>query len=175
MALKLEDKQKIVAEVAEVAAKSDFAVVASYRGLTVAKMTELRTKARQAGVYVRIVRNTLARRALQETMFACLQESLVGPLVLMLTAADPGEVARVIRDFSKENALLEVKALSFGNTVMASKELEAVANLPSRNQAIAMLLAVLQTPVTQLARTLAEPYTQVARAVQAIAEQKQAA
>lgn len=175
MALKFEDKKVLVAEVSKVAAEAGFVIAAHYRGLSVAKMTELRAKARQAGIYVRVVPNTLARRAFQDTPFACLQESLVGPVLLMLTAQDPGEAARVVRDFAKENSLLEVKALSFGHTVLSSKELEAVANLPNREQALAMLLSVLKAPISQLARTLAEPYAQVARVLSAVADKQQAA
>lgn len=175
MALKLEDKKLIVADVAKVAGDANFAIIASYRGLTVAQMTALRAKARQAGVFMRVVRNTLARLAVQNTNFACLQEALVGPMILIFSPQDPGDTARLVRDFAKENKLLEVKALSFGNTLLAANELEAVANLPTRDQAIAMLMAVLQAPVTKLVRTLAEPYAQVARVLSAVAEKKQAA
>jgi large subunit ribosomal protein L10 len=175
MALKLEDKKLIVTEVAKVVGEASFAIIASYRGLTVAQMTELRSKARQAGVFLRVVRNTLARRAVQDTNFACLQEALVGPMILIFSLKDPGDCARLIRDFAKENKLLEIKALSFGGTLMSAKELEAVANLPTREQAIALLLGVLNAPVVKLARTLAEPYARVARVLSALAEKKQAA
>jgi large subunit ribosomal protein L10 len=175
MALKLEDKKVIVTEVAKVVGEASFAIIASYRGLTVAQMTELRAKARQADVYMRVVRNTLARKAVENTPFACLQEALVGPMILIFSQKDPGDAARLVRDFTKDNKLLEVKALSFGNALLSGNELEAVANLPTRDQAIAMLMAVLNAPVTKLARTLAEPYAQVARVLSAVAEQKQAA
>lgn len=175
MALKLEDKKIIVTEVSKVVGEASFAIVASYRGLTVAQMTDLRSKARQVGVFLRVVRNTLARKAVQDTNFACLQEALVGPMILLFSLKDPGDAARLVRDFAKDNKLLEVKALSFGNTLLAASELEAVANLPTREQAIATLMAVLNAPVTKLARTLAEPYARVARVLSAVAEKKQAA
>lgn len=174
MALRLEDKKAIVAEVAEVAAKALFAIVANYRGLTVAQMTMLRSKARQKGAYVRVVPNTLARRAVQDTSFSCLQEKLVGPVILMFTTQDPGEVARLVRDFAKDNKLLEIQALSFGLSLLPGKQLEQVANLPTRDEAIALLMSVMKAPVSKFVRTLAEPYAQCVRAVAAIG-QKQAA
>src|SRR5262249_34551119 len=117
MALKLEDKKTIVAEVADVAAGAAFALLASYRGLTVSQVTEFRLKTRQAGIYLRVVRNTLARRAVEHTAFKCLQEALTGPMILLFSKGDPGEAARIVRDFAKENKLLEIKALSFGETL----------------------------------------------------------
>lgn len=174
MALRLEDKKAIVAEVAGVASKAVFAIVANYRGLTVAQMTVLRSKARGAGAYLRVVPNTLARRAVEGTIFACLQDTLVGPVLLMFTTQDAGDAARLIRDFAKENKLLEVQALTFGLTVIAGAELENVAKLPTRDEAIALLMSVMQAPVTKFVRTLAEPYAQCVRAVSAIG-QKQAA
>ncbi len=175
MAMKLENKKAIVDQVSKVVANSVFAIVASYRGLTVAQMTDLRAKARQSGVFLKVVRNTLARRAVQGTDFACLEEALVGPMVLLFTPEDPGEAARLIRNFAKDNKLLEVQALSFGGTVLPAKELETVANLPSRDQAIAMFMSVLKAPVTKFVRTLAEPHAQFVRVVAAIGEKKQAA
>lgn len=175
MALKLEDKKAIVAEVAEVASTAASAVAAEYRGLTVSELTDLRVKARQTDVYTRIVRNTLARRAVQETEFACLQESLTGPLILMFSRKDPGAVARLARDFSKANEKFTVKALALGGRLLDPKELKAVADLPTKEQAIAMLMSVLKAPVTKLVRTLAEPTTMLVRGVAAVRDQKQAA
>ncbi len=175
MALKLENKKLIVTEVAKVAKDAGFAIVANYRGLTVAQMTELRAKARTAGLYLRVVRNTLARLAVQDTSFACLQEILSGPVIILFSAGDAGEAARLMRDFAKDNKLLEIKALSFGEKILAGNELEAVANLPTREHALAMLLAVLNAPVTKLVRTLAEPYARVARVLAAVADKQQAA
>src|SRR5262249_11653034 len=151
-------KKAIVDQVSKVAGNAVFAIVASYRGLTVEQMTTLRAKARAIGVFLKVVRNTLACRAVKDTPFACLEEALVGPMVLLFASEDPGEAARLIREFSKENKLLEVQALSFGVTLLPAKELEAVANLPSRNEAIALFMSVLKAPITKLVRTMAEPH-----------------
>lgn len=175
MALKLEDKKAIVDQMTKVAAGAIFAIVASYRGLTVAQMTELRAKARAAGVFLKVVRNTLASRAVKQTNFACLESALVGPMVLLFTAEDPGEAARLIRDFSRDNKLLEVQALSFGETLLPAKQLEVVASLPTRDEAIALFMSVLKAPITKLVRTMAEPHAQLVRVVAAIGEKKQAA
>lgn len=175
MALKLEGKKTIVAEVSEVASKAVFAMVASYRGLSVEDMTQLRVKTRQLGIYLRVVRNTLARRAVQDTAFVCLQEALVGPMVLMFASVDAGEAARLIRDFSKEKSLLEVKALSFGGTLLAANELNVVAKLPTRNEAISILMALMKAPANQLVRTMAETYAQCVRVVAAVGDSKKEA
>lgn len=175
MPMKLEGKKAVVAEVAGVAKSAKFAMVASYSGLTVAQMTQLRVKARASGVYLRVVRNTLARRAVDETAFACLQEVLVGPMVLVFSAGEAGDAARLIRDFAKENILLEVKAVSFGNTVLAGKELENVAKLPTRDEAISLLMSVVRAPVTKFVRTTTELYAPLVRVLAAVAEQKKAA
>lgn len=175
MALKLEDKKAIVDQVNKVASSAVFAIVASYRGLTVAQMTDLRAKARKIGVFLKVVRNTLACRALEGTHFTCLEETLVGPMVLLFTPEDPGDCARLVRDFAKENKLLEVQALSFGVSLLSAKELEVVASLPSRDEAIAMFMAVIKAPITKFVRTLAEPHAQFVRVVAAIADKKKAA
>lgn len=170
MALKLEDKKAIVAEVADVAAKSVFAIVANYRGLTVAQMTALRSKVRQSGSYLRVVPNTLARRAVDNTNFACLKEKLVGPVILLFSSNDAGDAARLVRDFAKDNKLFEVQALTFGMSLLPSAALENVANLPTRDQAISLLMSVIKAPVTKFVRTLAEPYAQCVRVVAAIGQ-----
>jgi large subunit ribosomal protein L10 len=173
--MKLEGKKAVVAEVSDVAKNAKFAMVASYRGLSVSQMTQLRVKARAGGIYLRVVRNTLARLAVQETSFVCLQEVLVGPMVLIFSTGEAGDAARLIRDFAKENSLLEIKAVSFGNTVLAGSALESVAKLPTRDQAISMLMSVMQAPVTKFVRTTAETYASLVRVVAAVAEQKKAA
>jgi len=175
MPMKLEGKKAVVAEVFGAAKNAKFAIVASYRGLTVAQMTQLRVKARTNSIYLRVVRNTLARRAVQETPFACLQETLVGPMVLIFSTGEAGDAARLIRDFAKENSLLEVKAVSFGSTVLKGSELEAVAKLPTRDQAISLLMSVMQAPVTKFVRTTAETYASIVRVVAAVADKKKAA
>lgn len=170
MSMNLETKKAIVNEVMQVAAESKFAIVASYRGLSVEKMTKLRSKAREDGIYLRVVRNTLACRAVQDTSFACLKSALVGPMVLIFTQGEAGDLARLIRDFSKENVLLEVKAISFGETLLTGDALEAVATLPTRDEAIALLMSVIKAPISKLVRTTAETYASFVRVLAAVGD-----
>jgi large subunit ribosomal protein L10 len=175
MPLNLEDKKALVAEVAAVAAQAQSVVAAEYRGLTVAQMTELRAKARAQGVYMRVVKNTLARRALAGTTFEPIGPALKGPLVLAFSKDDPGAAARVVKDFAKANDKLVATLVSLGGQVLPGKELEKVANLPTKEQALAMFLGVLKAPIEKLVRTLAEPQAKLARTLAAIRDQKQAA
>lgn len=168
MALKLKDKQEIVANVADVAANAVSVVAANYRGLTVAEMTELRAKARKSGVSLRVVRNTLARRAVENTNFSCLQEALVGPLFLAFSLNDPGAAARLLRNFAKEHEKLEITALAIGGKLLTPEHLAAIAELPTYDQAIAMLMGVMCAPISKFVRTLAEPYAKLTRTFAAI-------
>ena len=174
MALKLEDKKALVAEVAEVAATAQSVVAAEYRGLTVSQMTELRAKARRQGVYMRVVKNTLARKALAGTSFESVGPKLKGPLVLAFSKDDPGAAARVVKDFAKGNEKLVASLVSLGGQVLPGGELEKVASLPTREQALSMLLGVLKAPIQKLAGTLAAPASQLARTLAALRDQKQA-
>jgi large subunit ribosomal protein L10 len=171
MSLNIEAKQTVVAEVSAVAASAQSAVAAEYRGLTVAEMTALRTAARQSGVYVKVVKNTLARRAIAGTSFECMQASLKGPLVLAFSREDPGAAARVFRGFAKDHEKLVTVALSIGGELYAASELERLASLPTLDEARASLLRVLVAPATQLVRTLAEPASMLARTLKARSEQ----
>src|SRR6201999_2040864 len=146
MALNLEDKKTLVAEVAEVAATAQSVVAAEYRGLTVGQMTELRAKARTQGVYMRVIKNTLARKALAGTAFETIGPVLKGPLVLAFSKDDPGAAARVVKDFAKANEKLVATHLSLGGQVLPGKDIEKLANLPTRAQAISMLLGVMKAP-----------------------------
>jgi large subunit ribosomal protein L10 len=175
MALKLEDKKTIVAEVAEVAASAYSAVAAEYRGLTVDEMTDLRRKARDKGVYLRVVRNTLARRAMADTDFACMQDILVGPLLLAFSQEDPGSAARVIADFAKEHKKLVAKGVSISGKLLPASELDKVAKMPTYEEAVSMLMSVMQAPIGKFVRTLAEPHAKLVRTVAAVREQKEAA
>lgn len=174
MALNLEAKQALVAEVAAVAASAQSAVAAEYRGLTAGEMTELRSAARQAGVYLKVVKNTLAKRAVQGTSFECLQGSLKGPLVLAFSREDPGAAARVFKAFAKDHDKLVPVALSIGGELYQASELDRLASLPTLEEARAQLLRVLQAPMSQLVRTLAEPAAMLARTLKARSEQAQA-
>jgi large subunit ribosomal protein L10 len=175
VALRLEDKKAVVAEVSAVAAKSLSALAAHYRGLTVAELNGLRANARKNNVYMRVVPNNLACRALEETEFSCLKEALVGPIVLMFSQEDPAAAARLVRDFVKANEKFEVRAIALGGKLLPSTSLEAVAKMPTRDQALSMLMSVMQAPVTKLVRTLAEPYAMLVRTVAAVRDKKQAA
>jgi large subunit ribosomal protein L10 len=175
MALNLEDKKALVAEVAEVAATAQSVVAAEYRGLSVAQMTELRAQARRQGVYMRVVKNTLARKALAGTTFESVGPKLKGPLVLAFAKDDPGAAARVVKDFAKSHDKLVATLVSLGGQILPGAELERVAGLPTREQALAMLLGVLKAPIEKLVRTLAEPPARLARTLAAVRERKQAA
>ena len=175
MPLNLEQKKAVVAEVAEVASGALSAIAAEYHGLTVDQMTELRAKAREAGVYLRVVKNTLARRALEDTEFACMQEGMVGPLVLAFSQEDPGSAARVIKDFAKEHKALEVKLVSIGGKLLQPSDIETLAKMPTYEQSISMLMAVMKAPVEKLARTINEVPGKLVRTVAAIRDAKEAA
>ncbi|MFZ1905009.1 MAG: 50S ribosomal protein L10 [Steroidobacteraceae bacterium] len=175
MALNLEDKKALVAEVAEVAAHAQSVVAAEYRGLTVGQMTELRARARKSGVYMRVVKNTLARKALAGTSFESVGPKLKGPLVLAFSKDDPGAAARVVKDFAKANDKLVATLVSLGGQVMPGAELDKVASLPTREQALAMLMGVLKAPMAKLVGTLAAPGSKLARMLAAVRDQKQAA
>ena len=153
MALNFAQKETIVAEVAEVAKKAYSAVGAEYRGLTVAQMTQLRVEARKAGVYVRVVKNTLARRAVEGTDFACIQTALKGPMILAFSQTDPGSAARVIEAFAKGNNALKVNLVSIGGKLLAPSELGTLAKMPTYEQAISQLMSVMKAPVQKLAAT----------------------
>jgi large subunit ribosomal protein L10 len=175
MTLNLEDKKALVAEVAAVASKAQSVVAAEYRGLTVGQMTELRARARKQGVYLRVVKNTLARKALAGTSFEAMGPRLKGPLVLAFSKDDPGAAARVVKDFAKAHEKLVATLVSLGGQVLPGGELEKVASLPTREQALSMLLGVLKAPIVKLVGTLAAPAAKLARTVAAVRDQKQAA
>ncbi|MBI5447828.1 MAG: 50S ribosomal protein L10 [Gammaproteobacteria bacterium] len=174
MALNLERKKAIVAEVAEIASSALSAVAAEYRGLTVTQMTQLRSEARSKGIYLKVIRNTLARRAVDGTSFACMKDVLKGPLVIAFSRTDPGAAARLVREFSKQNEALVVKALSVSGQLLAANDLDKLANLPTREEALAMLLGVMKAPIEKFVRTLAEPHAKFVRTVAAIRDQKEA-
>jgi large subunit ribosomal protein L10 len=174
MALRLEDKKALVKEVNAVAGDSVTAVAAEYRGLSVSEMTELRTKARSAGVYLRVVKNTLARRAVQGTDFECMQQALKGPILLAFAKDDPGAAARIIRDFAKEHVALQAVSLAAGGQLLPGSDLGKMAEMPTLDQARAMLLGVMLAPMSKLVRTLAEPPAMLARTLSARASQEAA-
>ena len=175
MALNLEQKKAIVAEVAEVASKAHAAVAAEYRGLTVGALTQLRREARKNGVYLRVVKNTLARRAVEGTDFACMQAGLTGPLILAFSLDDPGAAARVIKDFVKGNERLVVKLVSVSGKLLGPGDLETLAKLPTYEQAVSMLMSVMKAPIQKLASTLNEVPGKLVRTIAAVRDAKEAA
>ena len=175
MALRLEGKKAIVAEVTEVANKAVSLIAADYCGLTVAQLTLLRKSARETGVYMRVVRNTLARRALEGTKFSCMQPALVGPLVLAFSKEDPGAAARLMKDFAKKFEKLQVRALSVEGMLLPATDLNKLASLPTRDEGIALLMSVMLAPITKFVRTLVEPHSKLVRTIAAVRDKKQQA
>ena len=175
MALTLDEKKAVVAEVAEVAKGAFSAVAAEYSGLTVEDLTNLRVKAREDNVYLRVVKNTLARRALEDTDFACMTDRLTGPLILAFSQEDPGAAARVAKDFAKDNDNFQVTMLSVGGELLEPAEIDKLAKLPTRDQAISMLMALMLAPTEKFVRTLNEVPGKLVRTVAAVRDQKQSA
>ena len=161
MALNLSQKQEVVAELADVAAKAHSLVAAEYAGTTVSQMTAMRKKARETGVYLRVVKNTLASRAVAGTEFEVVKDSLVGPLLYAFSTEEPGAAGRLIKEFAKDNDKLKAKLVSVEGKLLPAEHVDVLASLPTREQALAML-----------ARVLAEPATMFARVVKAVADQQ---
>jgi len=174
LALNLEQKKAIVAEVAEVAGSAYSAVAAEYRGLSVSEMTDLRAKARNSGVYLRVVKNSLARRAVEGTDFECMSEGMTGPLVMAFSQEDPGAAARVIKDFAKDHDKLVVKLVSIGGKLLTPGDIETLAKMPTYEQAISILMGTMKAPIQKLAATLNEVPGKLVRTVAAIKDAKAA-
>lgn len=172
MALTYAEKQAVVAEVANVAAGASSAVAAEYRGLTVSQLTELRAKARESDVYVRVVKNSLARLAVKGTEFECMNDGLSGPLMLGFSKEDPGSAARLFRDFAKDNDKLVITLGAVGGETISGADIGKLANLPTRDEALAQLMSVMQAPVTKFVRTLNEVPGKLVRTVEAVRQQK---
>ena len=172
MGLNLEQKQAAVAEISAEVAQAQAIVVAEYRGLGVPAMTDLRKRARGSGVYLRVLMNTLARRAVAETPFSGLSTKLIGPLAYGISS-DPVKVAKVLQDFAKENDKFVIKAGAMANVVMSAKDVAALATMPSREQLIGMLLGTMQAPIATFVRTLNEVPGRFARTLAAVRDQKE--
>lgn len=175
MALNLEQKKEVVAELANVAAKAHSLVAAEYAGLTVGQLTDLRAKARQSGVFLKVAKNTLVSRAVQGTEFECVKDALVGPMLYAFSQEDPGAAGRLIRDFAKANERLKAKLVAMGGQMYPASHVDRLASLPTRDQALAMLLGVMKAPIEKFVRTLIEPAALVTRAVAAVRDQKKEA
>ena len=161
MALNLSQKQQVVAELAEVAATAHSMVAAEYAGTTVGQMTAMRKKARESGVFLKVVKNSLASRAVAGTEYDCVKDVLVGPLLYAFSQQEPGAAGRLIKEFAKSNDKLQAKVVSMGGKLYPASHVEVLASLPTRDQALAML-----------ARVLAEPASMFARAIRAVADQQ---
>ena len=175
MAIGLEDKKAIVAEVNETATSALSLVIADARGVTVTGMTALRKTARENRVTLRVVRNTLARRALVGTDFECVNDSLVGPSLFGFSMEDPGAAARLFKEFAKENKNFEVKALAVSGQILGADQLDVLAKLPTRDQALSILMSVMKAPVTKLVQTMNEVPGKLVRTLAAVRDQKEAA
>jgi large subunit ribosomal protein L10 len=173
VALTLEAKKKIVSEVAAVAADAHSAIAADYSGISVGDITALRAKCRSENVYLRVVKNNLAKRAITDTEFECMSDGLTGPMILAFSQEDPGAAARVIEDFIKENKKLDVKLIALGGQLMDASELSTLAKMPTRDQALAMLAGTLRAPLDKLASTLNEVPGKLVRTVAAVRDQKE--
>ena len=175
MALSLEEKKAVVKEVAGVANKAFSVVAAEYRGLTVEELTEFRAKAREGGVWVKVVKNNLAKRAFEGTDFECVNDDLVGPLILAFSMEDPGAAARLVQDFAKGHDKLVPRLAAVGGERLEASDLKRLANLPTYDQALSMLMGVMKAPIEKFVRTLAEPNAKLARTIAAVRDQKEAA
>lgn len=173
MPIGLAEKQALVAEMKAAAGKALSAVLADYRGVSVAGMTALRREARQADVQLRVVRNTLAKRAFEGTAFECMNEALTGPSLLAFSLSDPGAGARLFKAFARDNDAFEVRALSLEGRLLPASQLDLLATLPTRDQALSLLMATMLAPIAQLARTLKEVPAKATRTLAALRDQKQ--
>lgn len=172
MPITLAEKRAIVDSVSAVATKAVAAVVVDYRGLTVNQMNQIRTQARDSGVYLRVVRNTLTKRAFANTEFKCLNDSLIGPVFIALSLEAPGDAARLLKGFIKIFDNLKIKALSVGNKVYGPEQIDAVASLPTKNEALAKLMFAMKAPIEKFVRTIAEPQAKLVRTLAAVKVQK---
>ena len=172
MPLTLQQKQEVVSEVADVASQAHSVIAAEYQGLSVSEMSELRVKARQSNVQMRVVKNTLARRAFEGTDYECMSDALRGQMVYAFSMEEPGGAARVIKDYAKDNEKLQVKLVAFGGELLDPSEIKRLASLPTYDQAISMLMAVMKAPVEKMARTLNEVPGKLTRTVAAVRDQK---
>jgi large subunit ribosomal protein L10 len=172
LSLNLEQKQAVVAEVSKQLAKAQAVVLAEYRSVPVKEMTELRRKARGSGVYLRVLKNTLARRAVADTPFKGLTDKMVGPLAYGISS-DPVAVAKVLQEFAKENEKFVIKAGAMPNVVMSAREVAELAKMPSRQELLAKLVATMQAPIAKFVRTLNEVPGKFARTLAAVRDHKE--
>jgi large subunit ribosomal protein L10 len=174
LGLSMEQKQATVSEISAQLANAQAVIVAEYRGLNVDRVTQLRAKARKSGLYLRVLKNTLARRAIQGTPFEKLAEKMSGPLIYGI-AQDPVAVAKVLSEFAKDNEHFVIKAGAMPNTLMSDKDVKALALLPSRDELLARLMGTIQAPIAKLARTMNEVPGKFVRTLAALKESREKA
>lgn len=173
MALSIEDKKQAIVELSEIAASAKSAIVLDYHGVGVNQMTSLRRQARAQNIYMRVVKNNLARRALANTQYACLAEYLSGPTMFAFSIDDPAAAARIINDFRNEAENLEVKLIALDGELRDTSELKKLATMPTYEQSISLLMAMIKAPLEKLVRTIKAPVTQAVRTIAAIRDQKE--
>ena len=173
MSLNLEDKKAVVAEVSQQIENAQAVILAEYRGVGVGEMTNLRAEARKAGVYLKVLKNSLVKRAIENTPFSSLSEDMVGPLVFGISE-DPVAAAKVLNDFAKKNDLFVIKSGAMPNARMDASAVKALASLPSRDELLAKLLGTMQAPIAKFVRTLNEVPTKFVRGLAAVRDQKPA-
>ena len=173
MPMRMNDKQLAVQELHDIAEIAVSAVAADYHGSSVSQLTILRQKARESDVHLKVIRNTLAKKALEGTKFNCLDDLLVGPTMLAFSLQDPSSAAKLLNDFKNENKAFIVKGLTFGEDLLDLSRLVDIANLPSKDEAIALLMSVLNAPIAQLASTLNEFPSKLARVLGSIKQKKE--
>ena len=173
MALKIEDKKRIVDEVAVIAADAKSAIAIDYHGIAANQMADLRKQAREQDVRIRVVKNSLARRALADTPFACMNEHLSGPTMFAFSLDDPAAAARIIHGIAKEIEDIEVKLISLDGELYDTSKLKKLAELPTYDQAVSLVMAVMKAPIEKLVRTIKAPVVQAVRVVVAVRELKE--
>jgi len=172
MSLNIDEKKAVVAEVTDVMSGAQAAILAEYRGLTVTQMTDLRKNARESGVYLRVVKNTLARRAADGSSFECLQEHMVGPLAYAI-AEDPAACAKVLKNFAKDNECFTIKVGAMSGKLLSEEEITALSKLPGRDELLAMLMGTMKAPVQKFVATLNEVPSKFVRTLAAVRDSKQ--
>tara|TARA_Y100001936_G_scaffold20381_1_gene17488 strand:+ start:619 stop:1146 length:528 start_codon:yes stop_codon:yes gene_type:complete len=167
LALNISEKKDVVKEVSEIASSAQSAVAAEYRGLSVQELSELRNNARNLGVYVKVIKNSLAKIAIKDTNFECMDSSLKGPLIFAFSKEDLGSAAKLVNDFKKENNLLKPIVVAVNGELVDVEKLSQIAALPTKDQAISMLMSVMKQPVEKFVRTLAAPNTKLVQTLSA--------
>ena len=175
MPMRIDDKKIAVEELQDVANQAVSAVAADYHGTSVTELTKLREEARASAVHLKVIRNTLAKRALSETKFSCFEDLLVGPTMLAFSLEDPTSAVKLVNNFTKVNKNFQVKGLSLGDSLLELSKLSAIANMPSRNEALAQLAGLLKSPMNKFVSVLNQVPSKLVRTLQALKEQKQKA